>query len=132
MSLYFDTSALVKLVQREPESDALRAYLRRHADEPGVTSALARVELVRAVLAGGPRAVSAARRRLAALHEVALDRTVLDDAATLAPRTRLRSLDAIHLASARLLGAGLRALVTYDERMAASATDAGLPVRAPR
>jgi predicted nucleic acid-binding protein len=65
MRLYLDSSALVKLVQREPESDALRRFLRRSRSDGLVTSALARVEVIRAVLPGGSRALGLARRQLA-------------------------------------------------------------------
>jgi len=61
-----------------------------------------------------------------------VDQGILDDAATLAPTSLVRSLDAIHLASARLLGAALTAVVTYDLRMAAVAESLGLPVDVPR
>jgi hypothetical protein len=47
------------------------------------------------------------------------------------PDRLLRSLDAIHLATARLLGAELTALLTYDDRLAKAAVDAGIPVFAP-
>jgi uncharacterized protein len=129
--LYLDSSAVVKLVQREPESEALRRFLRRNRDATKVTSALARVEVVRSVLAGGSRAVAHARRQLVRLHHVTLDRELLDRAATLAPNSMLRSLDAIHLASAQTLGSDLRAVITYDMRMAQAALGLGLPVEAP-
>ena len=131
MKVYLDSSALVKLVQTETESAALRRYLRRHRAAPRVTSALARVEVVRAVLPGGPPAVAHARRQLARLHQVAVDGDLLDRAATLAPTARLRSLDAIHLAAAQLLGADLEAIVTYDQRMTEAATGLGLRVDTP-
>ncbi len=57
MRLYLDSSALVKLVQREADTDALRKFLRRHRSDQLVASALARVEVVRAVSAGGLRAL---------------------------------------------------------------------------
>lgn len=131
MRLYLDSSALVKLVQREAESDALRRYLRRHRADTRVTSALARVEVIRAVAAGGAAAVAHARRQLARLDQVNVDRAVLDDAAMLSPGMLVRSLDAIHLSSARLVGADLRAIVTYDGRMSAAAAALGLVVAAP-
>ena len=113
MRLYLDSSALVKLVQREAESDALRRFLRRHRADHLVTSALARVEVVRAVLIGGPPALAHARRQLSRLDQVMLSTEMLDRAATLSPNTQLRSLDAIHLAAAQVVGADLRAVVTY-------------------
>jgi predicted nucleic acid-binding protein len=131
VKLYLDSSALVKLVQRETESPALRQYLRRHRADGRVTCALARVEVVRAVSGGGARAISHARRTLARVDQIHLDRSLLDEAATLAPSTVLRSLDPIHLASARLLGSDLRAVVAYDERMVAVASGLGMPVERP-
>ena len=132
MRLYLDSSALVKLVQREPETQALRRYLRQHDRDERVTSELARVEVVRSVLAGGPAAVAHARRLLARLYLVALHRDLLDRAATLAPNSLVRSLDAVHLAAAELLGADLRALLTYDVRMTQTASSLGITVEAPR
>ncbi|MDQ3353832.1 MAG: type II toxin-antitoxin system VapC family toxin [Actinomycetota bacterium] len=131
MRLYLDSSALVKLVQREAESASLRRYLRRHVDEQRVTSELARVEVVRAVALGGAQATARARRQLRRLHLVPLDRRLLDDAAVLTAPSRLRSLDAIHLASAQRLGPELRAVVTYDRQMAQCARSLGLVVEAP-
>ena len=131
MKLYLDSSALVKLVRQETESSPLRRFLRRHRDDRRVTSALARVEVVRAVAGGGPSAVAHARRQLARVDQVNLDRELLDEAATLAPGTVLRSLDAIHLVSARAVGSDLRAIVTYDLRMSAAAAELGLVVVAP-
>ncbi len=121
----------MKLVQKEPESEVLRRYLRRHRSDDRVTSALSRVEVVRAVQAGGALAVAKARRQLGRLHQVSLDTTVLDVAASLAPGAPLRSLDAIHLASAHLLAADLRAVVTYDPRMADAAAGLSLTVDMP-
>jgi predicted nucleic acid-binding protein len=131
VKLYLDSSALVKLVQREAESSALRRYLRRHGEDRRVTSSLARVEVVRAVAGGGPNAIAHARRQLARLDQVALDRALLDVAATLAPGERLRSLDAIHLASAHAFASDLRAVVTYDQRMAAAGLALGMVIEAP-
>lgn len=131
MRLYLDSSALVKLVQREAESDALRRFLRRHREDHLVTSALARVEVVRAVLPGGSAALAQARRQLSRLDQIRLGAELLDRAATLAPDVQLRSLDAIHLAAAQIVGADLRAVITYDSRMAQAARDLGLAVERP-
>jgi predicted nucleic acid-binding protein len=131
MRLYLDSSALVKLVQRETESDGLRRFLRRHRADQLVTSALARVEVVRAVLMGGPAALAQARRQLSRLDQIVVSTELLDHAATLDPSVLLRSLDAIHLAAAQVIGADLRAVVTYDRRMADAAQALGLAVEAP-
>lgn len=121
----------MKLVQKEAESEPLRRYLRRHRSDQLLTSALARVEVVRAVQSGGAAAVAVARRQLARLHQVTLDHDLLDMAAAIAPGTALRRLDAIHIASAQLVAGDLRAIVTYDRRMAAAATGLGYAVEAP-
>jgi hypothetical protein len=129
--LYLDSSAVVKLVQREAESDALRRFLRRHRADQFVTSALARVEVVRAVFTGGSRAIEQARRQLARLDQIVLSAELLDSAAALALAGPLRSLDAIHLAAAQVVGQELRAVVTYDRRMADAARYLGFAVAAP-
>ena len=131
MRLYLDASALVKLVQVEAETDALRRYLKRNGGDQKATSALSRVEVVRAVLDGGVPAVAKARRQLGRLYVVPLDRALLDDAAMLGAGQVLRSLDAIHLAAAQRLGADLRSVITYEQRMHQAADALGLPVVAP-
>ena len=131
MKVYLDSSAIVKLVQSELESSALRRYLRRHRSDQLVTSALSRVEVVRAVLEGGNRAIEQARRQLSRLDQIVLGSALLDRAATLSPEAHLRSLDSIHLAAAQLIGSELRAVVTYDTRMAAAAESIGMTVEAP-
>ena len=127
--VYLDSSALVKLVVAEPESDALRRQLRR--ERARVSCALSRVEVVRAVRPHGAAAVSRARRLLRRIDLVQLDDELLDDAGRLDGGV-LRSLDAIHLAAAHTLGDELTVVITYDERMMAAARLTGLIVSAPR
>lgn len=127
-AVYLDSSCLVKLVVRERESAALAQYLQ--AWPRRVTSALARVEVVRAVRVHGPAAVTRARRLLDGVHLIQVDDYLLDAAAELDPPV-LRSLDAIHLAAAHSLRGDLARIVTYDQRMAAAARAMGLPVDAP-
>lgn len=130
MQVYLDTSALVKVVVREPESAALRRYLRSHTEDVRFTAALSRTELIRAVSRSGSFDVVAhARRVLSRLDTVALTNRLLDEAATLGPPD-LRTLDAIHLAAARTAPA-LRALVTYDVRLADAAEAIGVSVATP-
>ncbi len=130
MRIYLDSSALVKLVQREAESLALQTRLRHDADS-FVTSALARVEVARAVFAGGPEALELVRRQFDRIDQVAVGTRVIESAARLAPGQRIRSLDAIHLATALLVGDELRSVVTYDVRMADAARALGLFVETP-
>ena len=131
MQLYVDTSALVKLVVVEAESAALRSYLAECASDVRMAAALARTELVRAVAAH--RSIDVlenARRVLTRMYLVTLSNRLLDAAATMAPR-ELRTLDAIHLAAART-APDLRAMVTYDSRLAEAAATAGIAVVSPR
>ncbi|HME49161.1 type II toxin-antitoxin system VapC family toxin [Mycobacterium sp.] len=130
MRLYLHTSALVKLVVAEAESAALSAYLQRFAQDLLFTAALARTELVRAVAEGGQPALIEARALLDSIDTVTLSRGLLDDAGMLAPR-QLRTLDAIHLAAAQRAGRSLRAVITYDARMAQAATDLGMTTGSP-
>lgn len=126
--VYLDSSALVKLVVREAESRALIVYLRREPER--LSCGLARTEVLRAVRPLGPAAVERARRLLRAIEVVRLDDALLDAAGMLEPLT-LRSLDAIHLAAAQLVAPTLRAVVTYDRRMADAAVALGFAVAAP-
>lgn len=128
MAAYLDSSAIVKLVVAEPESAALVRFLRAHPER--VSSALARVEVLRAVRLQGAPAKNRARKVLARIRLLRVDDDVLDDAATLDPGV-LRSLDAIHVASARMLGGELACVVTYDRHMSAAVEVLGLPLRAP-
>ena len=105
-----DSSALVKLVVTEPESEALQAFLAERGDDSLFSAALVRTELVRAVAANGPKAVAGARDLLRGLDTVVLTRQLLDDAGTLLPLS-LRSLDAIHLVAAQRAGDTLRTVV---------------------
>jgi predicted nucleic acid-binding protein len=127
--VYLDSSALVKLILAEPESNALRRYLRGRRER--VSCDLAKVEVIRAVRAHGVPAVTRARQLLRRVDLLHLDDELLEDAATLDLGV-LRSLDAVHLAAARTLGDELQAVVTYDERMATAAARVGLQVDAPR
>jgi hypothetical protein len=125
---YLDTSAFVKLVIREPESGALLRSLRQWPWR--TSSALLRTEALRAVGRQGQGAAAATRRLLAGLHLIAVDEAVLDRAGELQP-WGLRSLDAVHLATALSLGSDLEVVVTYDARLAEGARALGLEVVSP-
>jgi uncharacterized protein len=118
VAIYVDSSAIVKLVVREPESAALRRYLRSR--RPLVSSALARAEVLRALLPAGDEAVERGRSVLRRFDFVRINDRILNAAGLLLP-AGLRTLDAVHLATARELGDEVRALVTYDGRMAEAA-----------
>lgn len=131
--IYLDTAALVKLVRVETESAALVAWLNERSAEPLVASALVEVELPRPLRRGQPGVLGGVAAVLARLHRVEITAAVRA-AAGAYPEPMLRSLDAIHLATAELLlasGQTITAFVTYDKRLAEAATRRGLTVTAP-
>lgn len=129
--LYLDTAALVKLVRREPESDALADWLAEHTTTPWMTSALAEVELARALQRTEPDLLSAVPALLGRLYRCEIDDVVRSTAAAFTDPT-LRSLDAIHLATAlAVLGKELTGFVSYDQRLLASARHHELPTESP-
>lgn len=128
--IYLDSSAVLKLVRAEDETPALRDWLVARPDEPLVTSELGRVEVLRAALRSGERVASTARLALGDLDLVPLDRPVQDLASTIGGPV-LRTLDALHLASAVLLRDHLTAFVAYDHRLADAARTEGLVVETP-
>ncbi|MCF4121937.1 type II toxin-antitoxin system VapC family toxin [Antribacter sp. KLBMP9083] len=128
---YFDTAALVKLVVWEPESAGLRAWIREQDGATlTVTCDLSRTELLRTIARKDPEAMADARHLIRSLTIGEVSQDTFAAASRLGP-PELRSLDAIHLASALELGDALDAFVTYDKRLAEAATMLGLPVVAP-
>ncbi len=128
--IYLDSSAILKLVRAEPETAALREWLDLHPEQPLVTSEVGRVEVLRAARRVGSRVQAEARVLLGDLDLVPLDRAVQDLASDLGDPL-LRTLDALHLASAVLLAEHLTALVAYDHRLVSAARSEGLNVAAP-
>lgn len=124
---YLDSSALVKLIAIEAETAALLHELRRWPDR--ASSALATIEVTRSARRLGGYAPAAATQVLGGLTLLAIDPIV--PAATLIGGPTLRSLDAIHLATARSIWRELGALITYDKRMISEANTLGLPVLSP-
>ena len=131
--IYLDSCALVKLVSPAPETVALEKYLRGHADQRHVASALVRTEVRRALrrIEAPAKLLGTADKLLAAVITIAVGDDLLDAAGQLT-EPGLRSLDAIHLATAQSLGPALTAFVTYDRRLLNAADRAGLPTAAPR
>ncbi len=129
MAHYLDTSALVKLVVAEPETAALRAWLRA-ADRQPVASDLARTELLRAVRRVAPKRLLQARAVLDSITLTEITASLFEAAGRLDP-TASRSLDAVHLAAALDLGDDLESIVTYDDRLAEAAALNGIPVTVP-
>jgi predicted nucleic acid-binding protein len=127
--IYLDTSAALKLVLPEAETPALELWMAERIGLPRVSSRLLRIELLRAVARYAP---ARAERAHVVLSGIAL--ASMDEAASTAEIIAdplLRSLGAIHLATAQLVRSTLTAFVTYDKRLAISAAELGLPVEVP-
>ncbi len=132
MTYYFDTSALVKLIIREDETDAMRTFMSEQPPEVrAVSSALVEVELIRVTTERAPRRANDARQLLEHFVMVSLNLNVLRSASLLLPGSGVRTLDAIHLASAMQIP-DLDAIVTYDKRMQKAAAMVGIKVLAPQ
>jgi len=129
MAWYVDTSALVKLVIAEPQTAALLNWLGEQT-QPLVSSDLARAELVRATRRTAPDRLVRAREVLDILVLTEAGTAIFEQAGRLEPPD-LRTLDALHLASALDLGDDLEGMVTYDDRLASAARVHGVPVIAP-
>ncbi|GGM85068.1 ribonuclease VapC [Longimycelium tulufanense] len=134
--IYLDTAAAVKLVRQEAHTADLVAWLNepQQAGLPWVSSALIEVELPRALRRSAPEALPGVPSVLARLYRLEIDDTIRQTAAAY-PTPALRSLDAIHLATAQTLAeqpdAHFAAFVTYDHRLAEAARSAGLAVARP-
>ncbi|MEU8181559.1 type II toxin-antitoxin system VapC family toxin [Micromonospora sp. NPDC049044] len=132
--IYLDSAAVVKMVRQEICSADLVSWLNTHGDVPLVSSALVEVEVPRALRRSAPQALIGVPSAVGRLFRLEIDSTIRATAAAFAEPT-LRSLDAIHLATAQVLtnesGTALTAFVTYDRRLLECARDAGLPVASP-
>ena len=129
MAFYLDTSAAVKLVQREAGSDELQAWL-AGGERMLVSSLLLRTELLRATRRVRPDLLGRARALLDHITLLDVSMDVCERAGLLDP-DGMRSLDAIHLASALTLIDELEGVVAYDVRLRAAAVAVGLTVIAP-
>jgi predicted nucleic acid-binding protein len=125
--IYLDTSAFLKTVWAEPESAAL---LEAIGDSPTVSSALLTVETRRSTIRVDPARLPRADLLLGEVTQIGITDAVLESASRL-PDPLLRTLEAIHLATALLLGDELDVLLTYDARLATAAQNHRIPTAAP-
>ena len=132
MSVYYaDTSAVIKLLAEESHSRAFAAFYDSHADTEWVSSTLSRIELTRAVTRVMPALLPEARDLLSAFSYISMDDDVVEGAMN-EPDRGLRSLDAVHLATARILADDLIAIVSYDDCLLKASEEAGLGIASPR
>lgn len=124
--IYVDTSALAKLVIPEAESEAMSAF----AVDSMLTSALASTELRRTVRRMAPHLLVEAEQVLARVVQLTIDADVLRAAGALDPLS-LRTLDAIHLATALRVRDDIDTFVAYDRRLLEAAHAAGIPTASP-
>jgi hypothetical protein len=133
--VYCDSSALLKRSLQEPESDSLEAHLTTRIEEGHVliTSALTWIEVNRAIRSRRDSLdpavwIQLERTALSGIDQLSLDATTMSLARRVGP-PHLRSLDAIHLASA--IAADVGELVTYDQRLAEVANEMGIETSSP-
>ena len=128
--IYLDTSAIVKLVAAEQESASLIDWLNARREESLVTSVIGHIELMRAIARTRPDALIRAGNVASTIDTLVLTGAVAATAATIPP-AELRTLDAIHLATAYTHRAGLTAFCAYDRRLLEAAASQGLPTVSP-
>ena len=127
--VYADTSALVKLVQNEAESSDLRKWLSQH--QPLIaTSDLTTTEILRACRTSAPEAVLEVTQMLTKFVRIPLSRSLCHSAGVSVPLP-LKSLDALHVATAMLLSEEILGVLTYDRQMIRAAHALGLPTFSP-
>ena len=126
--IYLDASALVTLVSGRPYARELREFLARAPEMPMGTSTIGFVETVRTLDRVGSFP-TAMQDLLASFTEILVTDEIRDAAASLPGG--VRTLDAVHIASAQAIGDALAFLVSYDKRMLDIAHSVGVPVAAP-
>jgi predicted nucleic acid-binding protein len=128
--IYLDTSAIVKVVVTESESAALVDWLNDKNDSAWVTSVIGRIEVMRAANRVGHATAAAARRLLESIDTLVLTDAIVTLAESIGP-PELRTLDAVHLATAQIYRPNLDAFCVFDRRLFAAAEAQQLPVVAP-
>jgi|SRR5215217_4127436 len=127
--IYLDSCAIVKLLRVEAESAALRSWL-ADKGEPLVVSTLARVEVARALRRVEPAALYLVDEVFAVMQHKSINDQILTAAAGYED-LNLRSLDALHLATAEEFRNLLKWFVSYDHRLVSAAKNRGLSVISP-
>ena len=124
---YLDASAIVKLVLTEPESDEMARW---YVESERVSTSLVGIIETRRAVARRPHDSVHLERVVGGIEVIGVTARIGDRAAAIAP-PMVRTLDAIHLATAISIGTSLTSFVTYDDRLAEAARSLGLPVVSP-
>lgn len=127
MSWYLDSSAILKFVFAEPERPALVKEISNGV----ISSELSRLEVRRVVFRMQPSAIELADEELSKINFADLSATVLKMAGAFGENITLGSLDAIHVATALLLGERIEGIITYDKQMVANAKKMDINVLSP-
>lgn len=128
--IYLDSSALFKLVWDEAETRHLHHWLDTRPDVPLISSELGKIELLRGCRRYDDTTLDDAHNTLEFINLVPIRSNIVEMACEVG-EPKLRSLDAIHLASGLTIHADISAYCAYEHRLQAAATAAGLPVIAP-
>jgi predicted nucleic acid-binding protein len=124
---YIDTSAILKLIKREKESDALYKSL----PDAIISSQIIRVEVMRTVVGSSDDLILEAQKRLRQISYLEVNEEVIRNASIFGTNISSRTLESIHLASALFLGRAIDGIITYDKTMIADAKLLGIPVLSP-
>ena len=124
---YIDSSAIIKLIKVEKESAALVKKLPRSI----ITSRIARVEVARTIAQHEPDLLDLAYDVLSDIQMIAVEDSIISIAENLPVFTQLRSLDAIHVASATAMKSIVQGIITYDKQMGEAASALGFAVSSP-
>lgn len=127
INYYLDSSAILKLIIKEAESDSLRKFINTKV----ITSAISRVEVIRTLSLNDESLIIAGQMVLEKFELMPLSRPILTIAENFSPQITLRSLDALQVASVIFLSPMVKSLITYDKNMIKNAKALGISVVSP-
>jgi predicted nucleic acid-binding protein len=127
ISYYLDSSAILKLIIIEAESDSLRKFINTKV----ITSAISRVEVIRTLSLNDESLIIAGQMVLEKFELMPLSRPILTIAENFSSQITLRSLDALQVASVIFLSPMVKSLITYDKNMIKNAKALGISVVSP-
>jgi uncharacterized protein len=127
VNYYIDSSALVKLIIEEDESDAIRSFVGQRL----FTSVLTRIEVSRTLARAGHLGVQVREQLIGFLDFLPISEELISSIENLPIPASVRSLDSIHIGSARLINPLIGGVITYDKKMQEALTHLGIKWFAP-